>query len=157
MDEKKTIQRYEVRLRKAGLLRLSDVAGCERVTCADELARVGHRLTCDVPHEQVWIVLLNGKNELRGVVRVAEGGMHGAACTPSDILRPVLLGGASGFGMIHNHPSGDPTPSAADLQLTRTLVEASSTLGLCLVDHVVVTQHPQRWVSMRERECLAFD
>lgn len=152
--EKRSIQRYEVRLRKAGVLRLADVGGFTRISCADTAAAVGHALMKNVPHEQVWIVMMNGSNDLQGCVRVGEGGMHGCALRPSDILRPVLLAGASGYVVIHNHPSGDPTPSGADVELTRVLAEASELVGVYLLDHVIVTRDPNVWRSLKERgEC----
>lgn len=144
------IQMYECRLKKAGVLRVADVSAGDSAMSACDVARIGSALVRGVPHEQVWCLLLTGKNTLRGCVRLAEGGLHGAALTPADVLRPVLTGGSGAFVLIHNHPSGDPTPSAADVELTRKIVGACEPMGLYFLDHVVVTADPNVWRSMRE-------
>lgn len=145
-----SIQMYECRLKKAGVLRVSDVSAGDSAMSAQDVGRIGSALVRGVPHEQVWLLLLNGKNLLQGAIRLAEGGLHGAALTPADVLRPVLTGGAGSFVLLHNHPSGDPTPSMADVELTRKIVGACEPMGLYFLDHVVVTSDPNVWRSMRE-------
>lgn len=151
------IQIYECRLKKAGLLRVADVTAGESVINDVSAARIGAALVRDVPHEQVWALLLNGKNALLGAVRLAEGGLHGAALRPVDVLRPVLVAGASALVLIHNHPSGDPTPSAADVEMTRKLHEACELVGVYLLDHVVVTTDATRYRSMRNEGVSFLD
>lgn len=151
-----TIQKYECRLRKSGVLRVSDVGGQLEANGAEQAARIGHALCRHVPHEQVWLILLNGKNEIMGTTRLGEGGLHGCALRPSDVFRPVMVAGASGCVLIHNHPSGDPTPSAADRELTRTLASVGETLGIHVLDHVIVTQNVSRWTSIREIDFEVF-
>lgn len=143
-----TIQTYVCRLQPDAVLRVSDVGYQTVVHCAETLARIGTALTRGVPHEQVWCVMLDAKNELMGVIRLAEGGLHGCALRPSDVLRPVLCAGASGFCLIHNHPSGDPRPSNADREMTRCIQAAAETVGLYFLDHVVVTRNAGKWHSM---------
>lgn len=148
MTTESDIQTYVCRLQPDAMLRVSDVGFVSNVPCAEALARLGNALTRGVPHEQVWCVLLNNRFDLLGVVRVSEGGLHGAAMKPSDVLRPALCGGASAFALIHNHPSGDPTPSDADREMTKRVYDAAEVVGLDLVDHVVVTRNDNRWHSM---------
>jgi DNA repair protein RadC len=104
-------------------------------------------------HEEVWLLCLDGKNGLRSARRIARGGLHGCALRPADILRPALEDAASGIVLVHNHPSGDPTPSVADVELTRTLAEACQLVGLYLLDHVIVARSGAE--SLRELD--AFD
>jgi DNA repair protein RadC len=103
-------------------------------------------------HEEVWLLCLDGKNGLRSTRRIGLGGLHGCALRPADVLRPALEDAASGIVLVHNHPSGDPTPSLADIELTRTLVEACQIVGLYLLDHVVVARSGAE--SLRELELL---
>lgn len=147
-DTMKTIQTYECRLRASRVLRLADVAGETHVRCAEALARVGHALIRNVPHEQVWLILLGGALDIRGAVRLSEGGLHGTALRPSDVFRPVFLAACDSFALVHNHPSGDPTPSEADRVMTRIMHEAAEIIGLHLLDHVVVTRDVTRWHAM---------
>lgn len=101
-------------------------------------------------HEEVWLLCLDGKNALRSARRIAQGGLHGCALRPADVLRPALEDAASGIVIVHNHPSGDPTPSLADIEMTRALVEACQILGLHLLDHVIVARSGAE--SLRELE-----
>jgi DNA repair protein RadC len=101
-------------------------------------------------HEEVWLLCLDGKNALRSARRIAQGGLHGCALRPADVLRPALEDAASGIVLVHNHPSGDPTPSLADIEMTRALVEACEVLGLHLLDHVIVARSGAQ--SLRELE-----
>ncbi len=150
MTDKK-IQTYVCRLKRDRVLRVSDVGGFDRVSCFESASAVGQALTRNVPHEQTWSLLLDGQNRLIGAVMLAEGGLHGCALRPSDIMRPALLAAASGFVLIHNHPSGDPTPSLADIELTREVANAAELLGVFLLDHVIVTRGG-RASSLRDLE-----
>jgi DNA repair protein RadC len=101
-------------------------------------------------HEEVWLLCLDAKHALRSARCIARGGLHGCALRPADVLRPALEDAASGIVIVHNHPSGDPTPSAADIEMTRALVEACEILGLELLDHVIVARAGAQ--SLRELE-----
>ncbi len=103
-------------------------------------------------HEEVWLLCLDAKNALRSARRIAQGGLHGCALRPADVLRPALEDAASGIVLVHNHPSGDPTPSLADVEMTRALLEACELLGLHLMDHVIVARSGAE--SLRELELL---
>jgi DNA repair protein RadC len=89
-------------------------------------------------HEEVWLLALDGQNGLKSARRIAQGGLHGCALTPPDVLRPALRDCASGIVLVHNHPSGDPTPSSEDVEMTRAVMVAGDVVGLPLLDHVVV-------------------
>lgn len=89
-------------------------------------------------HEQMWVLALDGRNGLRAARRAAEGGLHGCSVAARDILRIVVREAASAFVLIHNHPSGDPSPSAEDILMTRAIVKAAEVIGTPLVDHVIV-------------------
>ncbi len=90
-------------------------------------------------HEQMWVASLDGRSRLRGMRCVARGGAHGLAIGAREILRAVLSDGASAFVLVHNHPSGDPEPSADDVSMTRAVARAADVVGTPLLDHVVVT------------------
>lgn len=91
-----------------------------------------------LPHEEVWLALLNAGSDVTGLVRVAMGGVAACAIRPADILRPVLVSGCAAFVLAHNHPSGDPTPSPADLKMTAEIKRLSEAMGAPLVDHVII-------------------
>ena len=89
-------------------------------------------------HEELWTLAVDAKNQLRSARLVAKGGVFGVVIAPRDILREVLREGAPGFLLVHNHPSGDPTPSPDDMQFTRAVAEVARAVGVPLLDHVIV-------------------
>lgn len=94
-------------------------------------------LAC-LPHEEMWVLSLDGRNHLRGTRRVAQGGVHRLVVTPRDVLAAALADAASTFVLVHNHPSGDPTPSPDDVTTTRLVADAGTLMGVPLVDHVIL-------------------
>lgn len=92
--------------------------------------------------ETFWVILLDRKNHAIGRVMVSLGTLTSTFAHPRDVFKPAILASASAIIVAHNHPSGDPAPSVADLQITRQLREAAKVLGIDLLDHVVVG-HPE--------------
>jgi DNA repair protein RadC len=119
-------------------LALSSIGPRPTFPSSEEVARWGRIRLSPLDHEQVWVLSLDGKNGLRGARRIAEGGLHGCSLQPRDVLRAVVRDAASSFVLVHNHPSGDPTPSAEDIELTAAVARAASVIGTPLVDHVIV-------------------
>jgi DNA repair protein RadC len=94
----------------------------------------------ELDHEELWLLCLNAKNALRCAERVAQGGLHGCSVTPRDVLRPAVRNAAAAVVVVHNHPSGDPTPSPEDYAMTQALAHACDVVGIPLLDHVVVAR-----------------
>jgi len=90
--------------------------------------------------EELWLLALDGRNVLRSACRIASGGLHGLHVSVRDPLRIALREAASAFILVHNHPSGDPTPSPEDIDFTRRVRRAGEEVGAPLVDHVVVAR-----------------
>src|SRR5205823_116239 len=88
---------------------------------------------------------------LRDVV-VSEGTLSASLVHPREVFKPAILESAASIILLHNHPSGDPTPSREDLRLTRQLVEAARLMDLRIHDHVVIGRG--RWVSVAQRGTL---
>src|SRR5262249_9607964 len=105
---------------------------------SDDVARWARVRLSTLEHEQIWVLSLDGRNGLRAGRRVAEGGLHGCSIDPRDVLPTVVRDAASAFVLVHNHPSGDPTPSNEDIELTHRIARAGDILGTPLVDHVVI-------------------
>jgi DNA repair protein RadC len=109
-----------------------------KVPGPDAIGRVyGHRLG-GLMREVMLAVALDGGNNFLAEVELATGGAHGVALRPRDVVRPVLRIGASSFILVHNHPSGDPYPSAEDIALTSVVTECGAAAGVPLVDHIIV-------------------
>lgn len=87
-----------------------------------------------------WFICipLNRKNMPFGRVMISKGSATNCLVHPREVLRPVILSNATAFVVAHNHPSGDTSPSSADIQVTRQLREAAKTMGVDFHDHVIV-------------------
>lgn len=136
--------------RRAVARALSD--GVEPLTSFDAVVDWARPRFAAMEHEEVWLLGLDAKNGLRTVRRVAQGGAHACAVLPRDILRPALRDGASAIILVHNHPSGDPTPSSDDVVMTRALAAACDVVGIALLDHVIVARGGAS--SLRETDVI---
>jgi DNA repair protein RadC len=92
----------------------------------------------NLPGEEIHALYVNGQNQITGHEMIAKGGMHGCAVTSKDVLRGAIAANAAAFLIAHNHPSGDPTPSREDIEMTRNLIKAGKVVGVALLDHIVV-------------------
>lgn len=88
--------------------------------------------------ESFWVIPLNRKNYPLGRHMVTLGTATAALAHPVEILRVCILAGATGAVCVHNHPSGDPAPSAADLTITQRLREGFKAVGIEFLDHVII-------------------
>ena len=88
--------------------------------------------------EMFYVVCLNRKNRPLGRHRVTIGTATAALAHPREVFRIAILASASAIVCVHNHPSGDPAPSSADVQITHLLREASKTIEISMLDHVII-------------------
>lgn len=128
---------YEVPEVSTRLVRVGEPIACQSPDVARELARA---LCCvDAARERFVVLHLDGAAQIRSAETVSIGGAHGAAMTAAGVFRGAIVAGAAAIIVAHNHPSGDPTPSPEDREMTRRLREAGRVLGVELLDHVIVT------------------
>jgi DNA repair protein RadC len=105
-------------------------------------------------HEELWSLAINQSAKVLSARKLAQGGSASMSISARDVLRAALKDGAHGLILIHNHPSGDPSPSEADRVFTRTIASAARVVGIALVDHIVVGT--QGFVSMKQRGLCEF-
>ncbi len=117
-------------------------------TPADVAALVGPDMRY-LDREHFKVVLLSTRHDVLAVEDVAVGGLSSAIIHPREVFKPAIRWSAAAVILVHNHPSGDPEPSADDLRITARLAEAGRVLGIEVLDHVVVGDG--RYVSLRER------
>ena len=84
------------------------------------------------------MLLLNAKNIIVRIVDISKGGMNSAIVEPKEILQEAIKSGIPKIILVHNHPSGDSTPSKADIDLTKRLYSAANILGIQFLDHIVI-------------------
>jgi len=107
-----------------------------------------HPTLRDVPHERFLVVLLDGRHRLMRHEMVSQGTLTASLVHPREVFRPALRESAAALVLVHNHPSGDPTPSAEDREVTARLVRAGELLGVPVLDHVVIAE--RGYTSLRE-------
>lgn len=122
-------------------LPLGRAAGPERVGRV-YAERLGGEVT-----ERLLVLALDGRRRLLAEIELSRGGAHGAAVTPGDVFRPLIRAGATACILVHNHPSGDPTPSREDVVMTQAVQEIGCVVGIPLVDHIVVGARGGGWRS----------
>jgi DNA repair protein RadC len=103
----------------------------------------------DLKKEVFRIALLDAQNGLLRDVLISEGTLSASLVHPREVFKPAILESAASIILVHNHPSGDPTPSREDLRLTGQLVECSKLLDLRIHDHVIIGR--ERFVSLAQR------
>ncbi len=99
-------------------------------------------------HEEMLVLYLDVKNQVIKQETVSIGGIESSLIDQRVLLRQALVYGAAQILMVHNHPSGDPEPSPADIEVTASVLEASNMVGIALVDHLVIGSTD--YVSFRE-------
>ncbi|MCC6353386.1 MAG: DNA repair protein RadC [Verrucomicrobiae bacterium] len=106
-----------------------------------------------LPAENARVVLLNAKLHLIAVEDVSRGLLDQALVHAREVFAPAIARRAYAVVLAHNHPSGDPTPSEADIRITRALRESSKVLDIPLLDHVIIgapsTAYPEGWFSFK--------
>lgn len=103
----------------------------------DVFRRMGPRLR-DVPQEEFHALLLNTRHRVLREVLITRGILDASLIHPREVFRLAVSEGAASIILVHNHPSGDPTPSAEDRAVTRQLAAAGKALGIPVLDHVVI-------------------
>lgn len=106
----------------------------------------------DLDQEAVAVLCLGARHQPLHAGIVAVGSLNSAGVHPREVFRTAVAVNAAALVLAHNHPSGDPEPSEDDVRLTRRLQRCGETLGIELLDHLVVGD--RRWVSLRERRVL---
>ena len=114
---------------------------------ASVFAHVRGRLP-QLDREIFLALLLDGRNRLRAETWVSEGTLTTALVHPREVFAPAIRDRAAALILVHNHPSGDPTPSSEDVALTERLRQVGEVVGIRVLDHVVIGHG--RWVSLAE-------
>ena len=155
MPRKDPTRPYEIPGFRICLVREPGVALAERpeLRTPATAARVIAEYIGEADREQFVVALLTVRHRLIGLHTVSVGCLTSSLVHPRECFKPAILAGAAGVLVAHNHPSGDPDPSAEDVALTRRLAAAGSLLGIELLDHLVLGEHG-RFVSLKERGVL---
>lgn len=111
----------------------------QKITSSKEVYELFYGVLEDLPHEEFWVLLLNRANKIIGKQMISRGGISGTVADPKLIFSIALDKKASSIILVHNHPSGNLTPSDSDKALTRKLKSAGEFLDLPILDHLIIT------------------
>lgn len=115
---------------------------------ADAAALVQYEMSA-LEQEHLRVMLLDRRNRVLETVEVYKGSVNSSQVRVGELFKEAVRKNASALIVIHNHPSGDPTPSPDDVAVTRAIVQAGKLLDVDVLDHLVIGQG--RWVSLKER------
>jgi len=104
--------------------------------------------------ESLYVLMLNARRAPKGHTLIAQGTLDRVLCHPRETFRAAIITGASAIVVMHNHPSGDPTPSESDIKLTRDLIRGGEIVQIQVLDHVIVGRPTRKcrkgYSSLRE-------
>lgn len=104
--------------------------------------------------EQLRVILLNTRNHVLRIQTIYQGSLNSSQVRVGELFRPAIRENAAAVIVVHNHPSGDPSPSPDDIALTKTIIEAGQLLDIQVLDHLIIGQG--RFISLNRRG-LGFD
>ena len=103
------------------------------------------------PEEYMYMICMNTKNKIIGVFEISHGTANSSLVRPREVFQKALLANAVSIILMHNHPSGDPTPSREDIDVTKRIVEAGNVVGVSVLDHIIVGDG---YVSLKQKGYL---
>jgi DNA repair protein RadC len=120
-----------------------------QVTSPSHLANFLMPAMQDLEYESFRVVLMDTRNRIRQAYELYKGSVNTSLVRIAEVFREAIRTNSACIAVAHNHPSGDPTPSAEDIALTRRIVSAGKDMEIEVIDHVIIGRG--RWISLRER------
>ena len=119
------------------------------IQCPEDVANLLAAEMGSLEQEHLRVLLLDTKNHVTGVNEMYIGNVNSSVVRPAEVLRPAIRDNAVAIIVVHNHPSGDPTPSPEDVVITEALRSSGEMLGVELLDHIILAG--QRHASLKEQ------
>lgn len=110
----------------------------KKITCAKDVFDYFHERLKDKKEEYFYILMLNTQNYLIGEQLISKGILDSSIVHPREVFKPAIKNSASKIILVHNHPSGDPTPSQEDLEINQKLIKSGEELGIRVVDSIIL-------------------
>jgi DNA repair protein RadC len=108
-----------------------------------DAAKLSKEVISDSDREKLFILMLDTKNRVLGIHVCSEGDLSSSIVHPREVFKAAILANACSIILVHNHPSGDPTPSAEDVHVTKRLYEVGELIGIELRDHIIIGEHDE--------------
>lgn len=101
--------------------------------------------------ENFVLACLDTRNNITAINTVSIGNLNSSITHPREIFKVAILANSASIIVAHNHPTGDPTPSQEDLRITKRIVDAGNILGIQVLDHIIVSDDGEQYVSLKEK------
>lgn len=144
---------FEVVRIKQEIREVSEPFGSYQIKSPDDAQKLAASYIADEDREVFLVMMLNTKNQVVGLHRAHVGSLNASIVHPREVMKSAILNNAASMIVSHQHPSGDPSPSREDIEVTKRLAEAGKILGIELLDHVIVT-HTGKHISLKEKGYL---
>jgi len=129
--------------------RLSLIRESKSITSPNDIARLVMKEMVFLKQEVLKLIMLDTKNNIIGIKDVFKGSLNSSIVHPREIFKEALKKSSSSIIICHNHPSGDPTPSKEDINITIRLKECGNIMGIDLLDHLIIGKN--QYVSLKEK------
>lgn len=125
-----------------------------KITSPDDAAKIATDFIGDEDREVFLVLVLNSKNQVNAAHRCHVGSINSSIVHPREVFKVAILNNGASIIVAHNHPSYNPEPSREDIQVTQRLKEAGQILGIELLDSLIVTENPRKYISLKEKGYL---
>ena len=110
----------------------------KKITCAEDVFKLFHKRLKDKKQEHFYVLMLSTKNHIIGEQLISKGILDASILHAREVFKLAIKNSTSRIILVHNHPSGDPTPSKEDLEITEKLMKVGEELGIKVLDHVII-------------------
>lgn len=148
LDAAKLTPTQRIKLQAALQIRFIREDEVKSVMCPSDIFEIVKDLQAE-PQEHLVVLVFNVRSYLLHRENLYKGNVNTTQIRIAEILRPAIIRRANAITLVHNHPSGDPTPSADDVAFTRATNQACRIMDISLMDHIIVGH--DRWISLKER------
>lgn len=122
----------------------------KRISCAEDVFNLMYETLKDKKEEHFYVLMLDTKNNLIGEpVLISKGILDASIVHPREVFKPAIKNSASKIILVHNHPSGDPSPSNEDIDITEKLMNTGEELGIKVLDHIILGG--EEWWGWKEK------
>lgn len=126
----------------------------ERISSPTDAVAIATEYIGDEDREVLLVMVLNTKNQLNAVHRCHVGSINASIVHPREVMKAAILNNGASIIVAHNHPSYDPSPSREDIEVTQRLKEVGTLLGIELLDSLIVSDNPMKFISLKEKGYL---
>lgn len=121
-----------------------------KINSPEDAAELGKKFLEEADREQMILCCLDTKNQPVSISVISIGSLNSSIVHPREVFKSAILSNAASIILYHNHPSGDPSPSQEDINITKRLIECGKLIGIDVLDHLIIGQD-NRFCSLKER------